>query len=269
MLSRRFITLSLLLAAVGISACAGSGRVRYDSPEQAYERGLEQFQNEKYERAARYFQGVFDYGRTSEVAADAQLYLARSYFENGEYILASNEYTRFLSTFRNDARAEQAEYERALSYYHLSPQYELDQSNTRQALTYLQLFLDRYPTSDLKEDAEERIAELREKLAHKEFAAAELYERREMHEAAAIQYERVFDQYPDTRWADNALLGAMRSYIAFANQSIEARQPERLQKAIANYERLVQLFRDSPVIREAEALYEDAVSQLDQLISGT
>lgn len=269
MRSRRLIPALLLLTAVVLAACSGSGRVRYDSPEQAYERGFEFYEEGRYQRAIQYFQGVFDYGRTTEVAADAQLYLARSYFENGDYVLAANEFTRFISTFRNDPRSEDAEFERALSYYNLSPQYELDQTNTRQAITYLQLFLDRYPDSELKVDAEERIGELREKLAHKEYASAGLYERRQMYEAAAIQYERVFDEYPDTQWADDALVGAMRSYIEFANRSVAARQPERLRLAIDNYERMIQLFRDSPLVKEAESYYEQAVGQLDQLISGT
>lgn len=269
MRSRLFIPVLLLITAIALAACSGTGRVRYASPEEAYERGFELYEQGRYERAIPYLQGVFDYGRATDVAADAQLYLGRSYFENGQYILAANEYSRFLGTYRNDPRAEAAEYERALSYYYLAPQYELDQTNTRQALTHLQLFLDRFPNSELKGEAEERIAELREKLAHKAFAAGEMYERRGYFEAAAIQFERVFDEYPDTQWADDALLGAMRSYIAFAERSIEARQPERLRKAIDNYDRLIQLFRDSPLVREAEVLYEQASAQLSQLISGT
>ncbi len=269
MRSRFFIPVLLLLVTVILAACSGAGRVRYDSPEEAYEKGYELYQQERYDRAVQYFQGVFDYGRTTESAADAQLYLGRSYFENGDYILASNEYTRFVSTYRNDPRIEEAEYERALSYYHLSPAYQLDQSNTRQALSYLQLFLDRYPNSELTDDAEARIAELREKLARKAFAAGEMYERREMFNAAAIQYENVFDDYPDTSWADDALMGAIRSYVAYADRSVEARQPDRLRKAIDNYERLVQLFRDSPHVDEAEALYNNAASRLERLISGT
>lgn len=252
-----------------LAACGGAGRIRYDSPQQAYQQGYELYEQGRYDRAIQYFQGVFDYGRATEEAADAQLYLARSYFENGDYILAANEYTRFLSTYRNDARSENAEYERALSYYNLSPPYQLDQTDTRQAITYLQLFLDRYPDSELQPEAESRIAELREKLAHKAFAAAEMYERREYFEAAALQYESVFDAYPDTRWADDALVGAIRSYIEYANRSVAARQAERLRQAVNNYERMVQLFRDSPLIREAEALYEVASSRLDQVASGT
>ena len=262
-MSLRFtVPLLLWLAAGMLSACGGSGRVRYDSPMQAYERGVERFDQGKYDQAIEYLQGVFDYGRTSEVAANAQFYLARAHFENREYILASSEFTRFLNTYRTDPRAEQVSFERARAYYHLSPQHELDQTNTRQAVTYFQLFLDQYPESSLRDQAEESLRDLREKLAQKEFAAAALYERRGIFEAAALSYVRVFDEYPDTPWADDALLGAMRAYVAFADRSIESRRPERLREAIGHYDRLRELFGDSPLMPQAEALYQRAVAQL-------
>ena len=269
MLGRKLISFGVLAAFAFILGCSGTGRLRYETPQEAFEQGKSLFEREKYQRAVDYFQAVFDFGRTSDVAADAQLYLARSYYHNGEYILAANEYTRFVDIYRNDPRSEDAEFERALSYFQLSPSYELDQTNTRQAITFLQLFLDRYPSSDKKDDAESRIAGLREKLAHKDFAAAELYERREMYEAAALTYENVFDNYSDTEWADDALLGAMRSYIAFSELSIRTRQAERLQAAIDHYERLVQLFRDSPLVKDAESLYEQAAGRLAQLTSAS
>ncbi len=265
MVPRKLLSITILAIVVFAAGCTGSGRLRYDSPQEAFEKGKEYFDRGKYDRAAEYFQGVFDFGRTTEEAPEAQLYLARSYYENREYILAANEYTRFLNVYRNDPRAEQAEYERAMSYYRQSPEYELDQTPTEQAITYFQLFLDRFPASELKEDAEERIRELREKLAHKEFAGAELYERRELYEAAALSYVRVFDQYPDTRWADDALLGAIRTYILYSEQSVRGKQQERLQIALDNYERLVQLFPDSPLLKEAERYYEGAANRLREL----
>ena len=268
MLFRKSFSLFLLAAIFLLSACGGTGRLRYNSPQEAFERGMELYERERYDRAAQYFQGVFDYGRTSEVAADAQLFLARSYFHNGEYILAASEYTRFISTFRTDPRTEDAEFGRAMSYYNLSPPYELDQSNTREAVQYFQLFLDRYPQSELADDAEQRIRELREKLARKQLAAAQQYEGREMYEAAALTYESVFDGYPDTRWADDALLGAIRSYVAFSERSVQARQAERLQAAVDNYERLIQLFQDSPLLKEAEPFYERAVARLESMQGG-
>ena len=264
---RPFLPVVLLLAAIALSACAGAGRIRYDSPEDAYTKGLRLFEEGRYDRSVPFFQGVFDYGRTSEVAADAQLHLARAHFESRDYILAASEYSRFVNTYRTHENVEAATFERAIAYYHLSPQYDLDQTSTRQAITYLQLFLDQFPDSELKEEAEDHLSILREKLAQKGYESAGLYERRGIYEAAALSYERVFDTYPDTQWADDALLGAIRSYMAFANLSVESRQSERLQLAIDNYTRLIELFRDSPITKEAEALYDEASGRLAELAS--
>jgi outer membrane protein assembly factor BamD len=138
-----FILSGIIAALIG---CAGSGRVQFQTPEQAFQRGLELYERESYQRASEHFQAVFDFGRTHEVAAEAQLYLARSYFNNRDYLLAANEYTRFLEFYRTDPRVADAEYERALSYYRLSPPYQLDQTDTERAITFLQLFITRYAT---------------------------------------------------------------------------------------------------------------------------
>ena len=256
-----------VLVAVLVAGCAGAGQIRYETPEEAYERGMRAYERGRYDQATEYFQAVFDFGRTHEWADDAQLQLARAYVGNREYILAANEFSRFSQLYPSDERRADAEYERAMAYYELSPGYQLDQTDTERAITQFMLFIERFPQSPLVDEAQARVVELREKLARKQYEAAKLYERRELYEAAALEFERVFDQYPGSAWADDALLGAIQAYIAFAEQSVEARQPERLQKAIDNYERLVQIFQDSPLLDEAQALYERATARIEALTS--
>ena len=251
---------TLLAAAAFLAGCAGSGRLRYDSAQEAYEKGLDFYERGNYDRAIEYFQAVFDFGRATEWADDAQLHLARAYRMSRQHLLAANEYTRFTDIYRADPRAAEAEFERALSYEALSPGYQLDQTDTQRALSDFQLFLNRHPDHELAPQAEEHIRALREKLARKQYETAGLYVRRDLHEAAALSYEETFSQYPDTPWADDALVESIRAYIAFAEQSVEARQPERLREAIENYERFIQIFgTDSPLAGEAESLYEEAV----------
>ncbi|ARA93043.1 outer membrane protein assembly factor BamD [Rhodothermaceae bacterium RA] len=259
---RAYLILALVPAMLLMSGCGGSGRLRYESPSEAYEKGMAFYERGKYDRAIEYLRGVFDFGRTNEWAGDAQYYLAQAYYRNGDYIIAASEFSRFAEIYRSDPRAPEAHYMQAMSYYQLSPQFELDQTETRRALNEFLLFIERYPNNPLVPEANARILELRNKLAHKMYASAGLYERRELHEAAAFYYERVFDQYPDTPWADDALVGAMRNYIAFARQSVQQRQPERLRKAIDNYDRLIQIFPDSPLLKTAEQLYEEAADLL-------
>lgn len=266
---RRLLLTSLVLLSVVAAGCAGSGRISYDGPEDAFRRGQAYYDEGKYERAIPYLQGVFDFGRTHEWAADAQLMLARAYRANEEYLLAANEFTRFTQIYRSDPRVPQASYELAMTYYDRSPQYQLDQTDTEAAIAQFQLFMTRYPNHELTNVAQERVVELRDKLAHKRFDAAGQYELRKFYEAAAITFESVFDDYYDTTWADDALLGAIRSYTEFARQSVEDKQADRLRQAISNYDRLLQIFPDSPLLKQAETAVSEATDLLASVTDAT
>ncbi|MCB0717194.1 MAG: outer membrane protein assembly factor BamD [Bacteroidetes bacterium] len=240
-----------------LSGCSGGNRLRYDSPEEAYTKGMEYFDAGKYSRAVEYFQGAFDFGRTHAFAADAQFMLAKAQQLQGNYLLAANEYQRFMQLYRSDPRVEEAEYQNALTFFEQSPKYERDQTATEKSIAQFQLFIDRYPRSEHVSQADSLIRVQREKLAHKHYESAKLYERRELYEAAAMTFVSVFDRYPDTSWGDDALLGAVKNFIAFAKQSVDRKQDERYQLAVDNYKTLVEIFPDSPATNEARRLIED------------
>ena len=260
-------SLSLLFILV-LAGCSGSARLSYDNPEDAYNKGLARVEAGDYERAAEFFQGVFDFGRTHEWAADAQLELARAYRSGRDYLLAANEFTRFTQIYRGDPRVPDAAYELAMTYFDRSPHYTLDQTDTERAIDQFELFMTRYPDHPLFFEAADRITDLREKLAHKRYEAGTQYQRRGYHEAAALTFESVFDDYYDTDWADDALLGATSAYVAFAEASIPGRRAERLESAIEVYERMLQIFPDSPLLKDAEAIYRTAEAQLNALQNG-
>lgn len=245
----------LVVALVG---CSGGNRFSHNSPQEAFEKGMEQFKEEDYERAVRYFRAVFNYGRGNEWAPDAQFQLATAQQKRGKHLVAANEFQRFRQLYRNDPRVPRAEYQQALAYYKRSPMYRLDQTDTREALRLFQLFIDRNPGHKLVSDAEKKVVELRRKLAHKRHAAAAHYEKREMWPAATEVYEDAFDQYSDTEWADDALLGAIRTYVEYADRSVLNKQPERYQKALDHYARLEQLFPNSPLMEDAKELRAEA-----------
>ncbi len=257
--------LALFGAVALLAGCGASNRISYDTPQEAFGKGKVLYTNGKYDAAITYFQGVFSFGRTHQWAADAQIYLARSYRENKEYLLAANEYERFTKIYRADSRLPLVNFEWADTYFLMSPAPALDQSDTKRAIQEFQLFLDRFPNDSLATNAQEKIVQLRTKLAEKQFETAKLYKRRELYEAAALSFEAVFDLYSDTPWAEPALVGAMEMYIAYSDQSIERRRPERLRAAIKNYDRLTQIFERSDYHKQAEIYYEQARDRLKEL----
>lgn len=218
-----------------------------------------------YQQAIRLFRAVFEYGRGNQWAPKARFKLAMAQRGLNKHLVAANEFQRFAQLYRNNELLPRAEFERANSYYLRSPAYRLDQTDSREAISLFRLFIDRYPNHELVPEAERKIDELRGKLAHKKYAAGQLYERRDMWEAASTVYEAAFDQYPDTDWADDALLGAVRTYIQYADRSVQKKQAERYQKAIENYNRLIQLFPESTLLDEAEPLYSEARRKLDEV----
>lgn len=256
-----------LLALFGMIAggCSGSEKLAYDGPEEAYKKGVAQFEEGDYEMAVRFFRGVLEYGRGNEWGPDAQFKLAMAQRKRGKHLVAANEFKRFTQLYRNNEKVPRAKFEQANSYYLRSPMYRLDQSDSRRAISLFRLFIDRYPDHDLVPEAERKIDKLRNKLARKKYAAGQLYERREMWKAATDVYVDAFDKYPDTKWADNVLLGAVRTYIRYADRSIQSKQAQRYQKAIKHYNRLTQLFPESKLLSRAEELYSEAQQKLKRV----
>ena len=247
----------LVLLGMLLAGC-GSGPPTFGSAQEAYTRGVEAFEAGKYGQAIEFLRTTLDFGRTSEIADDAQFMLAQAYAGDRQYLLAGTEFTRFIEFYRADPRIEQAAFERIQAYVALSPRYELDQTDTRQALTYITLFLQQYPEGEYAVAASALADGLREKLARKQFEGGQLYERRELYDAAAVFYLKVLDEYPTSAYADDALLGALRAQVAYAAGSVRERQQERYREATRIYDQLVSLFPQSDTLGEAQDLYDEA-----------
>ena len=252
---RRLAAISCL--AVSLAACGGSSNT-VSSGQEAYDRGVEAFERGKFSRAVDHFRTALDFGRTSEFADDAQLYLARSYAGSRQYLLAGNEFTRFVEFYRTDPRVEEAAFERIQAYAALSPNYDLDQTDTRRAIQYIEQFQREYPESEHAIAAAELRAELRARLARKQYETGRLYARREYYEAAVIALQSVLEQYPESEYADDALMAALENQVLFADNSIPSKQKERYDEAIRIYNQFISIFPSSPFIEDAEAQYDRA-----------
>ena len=247
----------LAVAALGLAACGGSSTT-VSSGQEAYNRGVEAFDRGKHARAAEHFRTALDFGRTSEFADDAQLYLARSFAGSKQYLLAGNEYTRFVEFYRTDPRVEEAAFERIQAYAALSPNYDLDQTDTRRAIQYIEQFQREYPESEHAVAAAELRGELRARLARKKYETGRLYARREFYEAAVIAFTSVLEEYPESEYADDAILAALENQVLFAANSIPSRQEERYAEALRLYDQFVSLFPSSELVGAAESAYDRA-----------
>lgn len=255
----RFSIAVVLLSISILAACGSSRQIRPgDSLEVAFEKATNFFERGRYTDATRAFETVLSIGRGTEIAQQSQFLLAESYFKNREYLIAAAEYMRYATNFPRSERRIDAEFKQAMAYYELSPRYKLDQSDTYRAIELMQLFIQRYPNAPQSTLAAGLIDEMRNKLAQKEFTAAELYMRIRSYESAALYFGLTLDQFPETVWAERAQAQQILAYILFADNSIPERQAERYQLAITSYETYLQLFPRGDSRSLAESLVDRA-----------
>lgn len=259
----------LLIFIMILASCRSQSLIRPgDSLEVAYEKAYSLYEEERWRDAIDAFETVLSIGRGTDIGQDAQFYLAESYYNSNQFLLAASEYERYSSSHPSSSRREQADFRAALSYYQMSPRYKVDQTNSRQAIERFRLFLARYPNSDRAEEASDIIEELRDKLAQKTYESGHFYMRTGSFRAAAIYFDLVLDRYPETVWAERALADQIDAYLQYADNSIPSRKEERYRMAMDSYETYLQLFPRGENRSRAEELYDDVQDALDQYESG-
>lgn len=209
----KIVYYAVILMSLGIIVnCAGKKPVEKLPLEERFKRGQEYLEKKKYYNAQQEFQIVVLSGSHTEWGDDAQFYLAESYFKNKEFILAITEYERLTRKMKFSPYVEKSRWRICEAYVAESPSYYHDQSNTHKALQKLQEFIDEYPDSEFRAEANKTIRDLRNKLAEKIFESALLYIKLHAYDSAIVAFKDLLSQYYDTDLADDAHVGIIRSY---------------------------------------------------------
>lgn len=269
--STSFSRISCLLVGLAVLvSCKNEDLIqRGDTLPTAYKKSMSLYQSGEYSDAAEAFETVIELGRGTDYGQEAQFYLAESYFNDGRYLLASAEYARYTTLYPRADKREEAHFKEAYSYYKLSPRYKLDQKHTRTAIEKFQLYNSRYPDSERVKETAQYITELRSKLAKKLYYSANLYQRTKSYEAAIVYYDLTIENYPESNWAQRALVDKISTYVTYADRSVPSKQRERYQGAVDAYETFVQLFPEGEYRSEAEEYVDDARAALADLGEGS
>ena len=74
-------------------------------------------------------------------------------------------------------------------------------------------FIDAYPDSDLRPEAEQKIVEIRNKLARKVYESGKLYRKIEQFEACIFYQDKMLEEFYDTDWVIPAELEKAHCFI--------------------------------------------------------
>jgi len=247
------VVLSVLVVA---SACKSTyERIRTSGDvELIYRKSMEYFDEGEYLKAQGLMEIILPYYRGRKGAEELFYKFAYTYFYTQEYILAATYFENFAKTFLNSPYREEADYMAAYCYYLLAPDYKLDQKYTYKAMEYLQLFANRYPTSERLDDVNKLLDELRFKLETKAKYNAELYYKMGRYKAAIRSFEDMLIQYPDTRYAEEVRYLLVKSYYLWAKNSIPSKQKERYTAAIREAEHFLKRYPRSAYRKEVRQI---------------
>ena len=217
-----------------------------------------------YDRAIPLLEELIMLKRGTTESEEVNYLHAKSHFLMKDYTMASYYLENVARTFSVGKHAEECAFLAAYCYYMNSPNYELDQADTRSAIDQFQLFMVRYPNSALRDSCNGLVDLLRTKLEVKAYHGAEQYFHMRRYEAASMAFKEFMKQYPNSDFREDALLRILRADHALAMGSVESKRAERLSTALRSYRNFADAYPASVERDQAERLRKELEDEIEK-----
>ncbi len=229
--------------------------------EQLYDAANDYYSQGEYNKAIILYDKVLPVIRGSEKAEIADFNYAYSHFRTKRYIEAAGYFNTFYQTYNRSPMAEEALFMNSYSLYLDSPDYNLDQKSSRDAVNAIQLFINRFPESDSYERALTMIEDLQKRFEEKAYQEAVLYLKLteglypgEFYRACIINFQNFAKNYPDSKYNEELAFRLVQVSLAYGERSVFTKKEERLKS--------VKTYADSFIRRYPDSKYVKAIGPL-------
>ena len=205
--------------------------------------------------------------RGTQRAKDVQYKYATAHYCVNDFYLARYYFSTYAKTFPNSELVEEAEFKAANCSYFLSPNWSLDQTETKSAIQEFQLFMDRHPSSAYRDSSQTMIDDLRSKLERKSFESAAIYHKTGQFKSATIAMANALKDFPDSPFREELHFLILDSHYQYATQSTNRRKLERFNDATQAFHTFATRFTDSSYLPDAQRIYESCVKAVETLES--
>ena len=207
--------LILLISIFILSSCGSKKSIYSDSAEDLYKQATEElfekeggfpwiFTGASYEKIFEILKEIQLRHTFSPFATLAEIRTADAYFKKGEYNQAIIEYDEFIKNHPGHQEISYAIYQLALSHYKNMGGKDRDPTSARESIKWFNVFLDRYPDSELTPKAQKKIKKSRKVLAEREIYIGKYYLKKKNYNAAKARFNNVLENYSDTKYKDEA-----------------------------------------------------------------
>lgn len=255
----------MLIAVITIAGCSEYGKVlKSTDGELKFQKAKEYFDSSECFKALPLFEELIGMTRGTARAEEVYYYYAHCNYCIKDYYLANYYFTTFTKTYPQSRFAEECLFMAAICSSQLSPNYSLDQQDTKNAINEFQLFLDRYPESTLRDSCNKLINKLNFKLEKKDFEVVKLYVRTERYKAGVNAIQQMLKEYPNSPYREEMMFLLVKSSFLYAQGSIPEKQSERYRATMDNYSIFAAAFPASKWLDEAEDYYNRGRKQVEK-----
>lgn len=251
----RILSFCTLLAVLLLASCSEfSKAVKSTDVQYKYRMAVQYMEKPDYDRAMPLLEELLSLTRGDTLYEPVSYYYAKGYFGMKDYIMASYYLGNFAKTFPGSAKAEECTFLAAYCHYKESPEYELDQRDTRTAIEKLELFMVRYPESTLRDSSIALVDQLRRKLERKDYAGCQQYLRTRHYAAASEAFHRFLRTWPNSAYREEALFSIFLADQQLALNSVESKKAERTEASIRSFNTFAAAFPESHKMPQARVL---------------
>ena len=242
-MTRPCLRLAVLSAAVIVGGACAAQRAAVppanaEADQFLFDRGSAEFKERNWIVAREYYRQIVDNYPQSQFRPDAKLGVGDTFI--GEHtteslLLAVNEFREFLTFYPTSPRADYAQYRLAFAQSEQMLAPERDQTNTREAIKELQVFVDRYPNSALLPEAQTLLRTAKDRLSEASYRVGFFYYRSKWWPGAIDRFQQVLKEDPEFTQRDAVYYHLAESLL----------RQDRKAEALPYFERLLKEFEQS------------------------
>lgn len=263
----RAVIYILYIVFIGVALGCGEYNKVLKSSDLDYkmEKAIEYLEDERCYQSLPIFEELIGLTRGTQRAEKVYYHHAKAHYCGGDYYMANYYFSNFIKNYSYSPMAEECQFLAAICSYNLSPNYSLDQTDTKLALNELQLFIDKYPQSELRDSCQNMMRRLNSKLERKSYEIAKLYVKTEQFKSASIALRNAVKEFPNSPYKEEMMYLMIKASYTYATKSVEEKKFDRYTEAIDHYLNFVAYFQQSRWLKQAESYYESSRKELERL----
>lgn len=235
-----------------------------------YEFAIKCYEEKDYKKAITLLEDISNSYKGTERSENILYLLSSSHFNRKEYIASAHHYQTYVNTYLRGAHYTECLFMLAYSYYHQSPEAELDQTATVKAIERFQIFIEAFPYNEQTPLAKELQHEMYEKLAYRDLKNAQLYYnlgnyRGNNYRAAVVSAQNAINDYPNSKYKEDYSIIIVRAKYKEAINSVQEKLNQRCEDALDECYYFLQEYPETKHKKEVDKIAKHLKDILDQI----